>query len=163
MSFKKLLHLHAMIKRKLRYQFLSLSLLLAILPSIIGVHVFKHFCNGCSHNDIVATFITTEHTHSHDCADCSCNEECHDYQDELGLRAHHDENSCDHQFKRMSIEGQIADVSFKFKAADIDLYDFTNLHVDLQCDNSLQKKWLFHIIRKVPDKPLPETNCVFLL
>jgi len=148
---------------KSRYRFLVLLLMLAILPSMIGVHVFKHFCNGCEESNVVTTLITTEHSHSHDCAGCECASSCHDCYDASGAHRHHDESNCEHKYAIVDFDGQTAVINFSFVAVQFDLLYSSELIADLQSDNINDKYKLYNVIQSIPDKPLPEKNCVFLL
>ena len=148
---------------KLLYRFLALFLMLAILPSMIGVHVFRHFCYGCEESSVVTTLITTDHSHNHDCEDCLCAASCHDCHDDSGVHTHHGESNCEHQYAIIDIEGQTAVINFSFQAVRFDLLYSSELVANLQYDNINEKHRLYNVILNIPDEPSPEKNCVFLL
>jgi len=149
--------------KELRYRIFALILVMAILPSMIGVHVFKHFCHGCHENSVVTTLITTTHSHSHDCSACLCSGACQDCHDESGRHVHHGENNCKHQFAKVDFEGQTAQINFAFIAVEFDLLYSSELIAEMLSDYTNDKYRFLNVIQNIPDEPSPEKNCVFLL
>lgn len=151
---------------KLRYKAISIALMVAILPSVLGVHIFQHHCNGCDEDETITRIITTAHTHHHTCDNCSCaNSACQSCQELSGQHVHnqHQDESCQHQFKKASIEGQTAQVKFKIEAASVDLFSHTTLVSHWASDITLPTQLYLDVLQKIPDEPSPELNCVFLL
>ncbi len=148
---------------KLRYRFLALILVLVILPSIIGVHVFRHFCHGCEQSSVVTTLITTDHSHIHDCAGCMCTTACHGCYDAEGAHMHHGTETCEHQFAKGNFEGQRTVVDFSFVAVQFDLFYYSELIADLQSDNINHKHRFHNVIQNISDEPSLVKNCVFRL
>jgi len=88
---------------------MSVVVLLAIMPSIFGIHIFQHQCNGCDENETITRIITTMHSHEHACNDCSCEQvctSCETHANELPQTHHHEhEGACKHQFKKGAYDG----------------------------------------------------------
>ena len=138
---------------------------MAILPSILGVHIFQHHCYGCDEDETITRIITTSHNHNHACEDCSCDKACHSCIEATGKHVHHHETdgACKHEFKKASLEGKITSGKYKIKVAAIDLFLQSTIVADLVSDNNTPKQLLFDVIQNIPDEPSPEMNCVFLL
>ncbi|MCT4644116.1 MAG: hypothetical protein N4A74_03950 [Carboxylicivirga sp.] len=144
---------------KLKYKLASVLVLVAILPSILGVHIFHHHCFGCEEDEAYARIITTSHSHEHACSDCECNEVCESCQ----THSHCHGATCEHQFKKASFDGKTPIVKYKFQANVIELFFSDNLMADVETINQLPTRLVYDAILKIPDDPSPEENCVFLL
>ncbi len=138
---------------------------MAMLPSMFGVHIFRHHCLGCNENETVTRIFTTVHSHEHSCAGCTGEGCSHSCGEKTGNNTHqqtHD-NSCKHDFKKASFEGQIAVVKFKLEADAIDLLFCNVLQTEVLVNNYQPPKQFSNVILNIPDEPSPEKNCVFLL
>ncbi len=138
---------------------------MAVLPSILGVHIFQHHCYGCDEDETITRIITTSHDHHHACADCSCEKACHSCSEANDNHSHHQETdgACKHEFKKASLEAKITSGKFKIKAASIDLFLQSTIVAELVSDIKTPKQLQFDVIQNIPDEPSPEMNCVFLL
>ncbi|GEM_PF-4677026 len=136
--------------------------MLSILPSIFGIHVFKHYCLGCNEDEIITTVITTAHSHQHDCCDCNSEQPCKSCSEHNASHSHDEDSTCQHQFKKADFEGKTPVVSFQFVAANIELFWNTFFANDYLIPNNNTKQYC-SVIQKIPDEPSPELNCVFLL
>lgn len=138
---------------------------MAILPSILGVHIFQHHCYGCEEDETITRIITTAHTHHHACSDCTCDKACQSCTETTGKHVHHhaNEGTCKHQFKKAPLEGQTTSIKYKIEAASIDLLLHTAIIAEMVSENKISSHQQFDVIQKIPDEPSPEMNCVFLL
>lgn len=149
-----------------KYRAISLGLILAILPSLLGVHIFQHHCTGCNQDETIARIITTMHSHEHDCTSCSCASTCQSCHNEVGKHIHHQasgEGSCQHDFKKASFEAQTNTVSFRIEATSLDLLFHAGFYTEVQLSYINTHKDNCNVIHKIPDEPSPQMNCVFLL
>lgn len=146
------------------YRFISLLVLVSLLPSLIGVHVFEHYCSGCDKSDTVTTLITTVHDHHSSCSSCSYDEVCHSYSHETGRHIHHEaDDDCKHHFEIVNYDGQTVLAPFNFKATNFDLLYSTCLLNNFLSVNTNLRKGFVNVIQNIPDEPSSEMNCVFLL
>ncbi len=138
---------------------------MAFVPSVLGVHIFQHQCVGCEEGETIARIITTLHTHDHACEDCSCENACTSCSHEQGKHIHHntDTDTCKHQFKKASFEGQTQVADFKFIAEVIDLFHSTTVVADLLVTVNGSTLLFADVIQNIPDEPSPAMNCVFRL
>ena len=134
--------------------------MMAILPSILGVHIFHHQCNGCEENETFTRIITTAHSHDHACSECECDQVCTSCKEH---NHHSHDEACQHQFKKASFDGKTTVAKFKFQAEVIELLDYNHLLADVVTINRIPSYIVDDAILKVPDDPSPEENCVFLL
>lgn len=150
-------------KQQLTYRTISLLLLLAMLPSVLGVHVFHHHCGGCNENETIARMLTTIHSHAHNCVDCTCHAQCQSCEEALGHTQDEHNNACQHDFKRATLEGKIAALKFKFQAETI-LLLYNSCFQSVLIDKEFKpQKDFCNVILNIPDEPSSEKNCVFLL
>ncbi len=149
-----------------KYRALSLVLILAILPSVLGVHIFQHHCSACNEDETIARIITTTHSHEHDCASCSCASNCQSCHDEAGRHIHHhtsERGGCKHDFKKASLEAQTNAVKIRVEATSFDLLFHAGLYTEVYSFDHRPRNIDYDVILKIPDEPSPEKNCVFLL
>lgn len=136
----------------------------AILPAMLGVHVFQSYCGGCNEVDVVTSIIATSHSHHHDCESCTCNVDCHACCDTEESHSHDEGcDSCEHQFKKADFEAQISFNHFVLNVVDIDLLYASYVLNDELANAYLLKNKFSNVILNIPDEPSPEMNCVFLL
>ncbi len=134
-----------------------------MLPSVLGVHVFHHHCNGCEENETIARMLTTIHSHDHDCPACTCQVASQSSQEGVSHDIQHHDSDCKHDFKKAAFEGQRADLKYKWQAEVIALNHFSWLPTDLLRGQFTPQKNFCYVILKIPDETSPEMNCVFLL
>ncbi|MBR8537172.1 hypothetical protein KDU71_16500 [Carboxylicivirga sediminis] len=150
----------------MKYRVLSLLLVMAVLPSVLGVHIFQHHCNGCDENETITRIITTVHSHDHACSDCSCAHQCMTCQEETGQHVHHhasEEGSCKHDFKKASLLAKTNIGQIRFEAAALEVLFHEKFYAELKVSSYKTAKNHYNVIQKVSNEPSPEMNCVFLL
>ncbi|MBK3517411.1 hypothetical protein [Carboxylicivirga marina] len=149
----------------MKYKAISFALVVAILPSILGVHIFQHHCTGCDEDETITRIITTMHDHEHACSDCTCEHACQSCAEEVGNHVHHlpEDGACKHEFKKASFDAQTTAAKIKFEASAVDLLFNNNLYADVLSELDKPLRLHYDVIQKIPDEPSPEMNCVFLL
>ncbi len=150
-------------KQQMAYRIISLLMLMAILPSVLGVHIFHHHCDACKENETIAQMFTPWHSHEHDCTDCTCHSYRPSDQDVVAHNTHEHANDCERDFKRASFDGQIADLKIKFQADAILLLHNSYYQAKPWDIEYKPQRDFCNVILKIPDEPSPEKNCVFIL
>lgn len=155
-----------MMKMNIKYRVLSIILLGMMIPALMGIHVFNHYCNACLKQEVTGSIIAPLHEHHHECAVCTCDDSCEICHDEHGNHKCHGEHSgdCQHEYLLFEYMGNLEARSFDLKIADFDLP-----YCSVLSDQSVQtyytsfEQMYAHAILHIPDEPSPEQNCVFLL
>ncbi|MCU4176712.1 hypothetical protein [Carboxylicivirga sp. N1Y90] len=156
-------------KNVLKYHFLSWALLFVMLPSLIGVNIFKHHCFSCNEYETVATIMKVEHEHMHshgEATPCCCSHESMSCCESEEFQHEHFKGTscCNEEYKRIEVNVTVFNSIQKNKVAEIDLFYPLDLHQH-SCLIADSKKSFFYqnVNLYVPDEPSLAENCVFLL
>jgi len=150
----------------IKYRFLSLAMLVMMIPALVGIHIFNHYCNACLESDVSASIITSVHEHDHECSACACDDHCSTCHDEHGNHKHHNDepDNCSYEYLMFKYKGNLEVRNFNIKVVDFELP-----YSVLPSDQLIVRKKLpaelnyARAVLHVPDDPSPEQNCVFLL
>jgi len=150
----------------IKYRLFSLTMLVMMIPALVGIHIFNHYCNACLESDVTASLISSVHTHTHECTACTCDVHCSSCHDEFGNhKCHNDEpENCTHEYLMFKYMGNLEVRNLSLKVVPFTL-PFKVLFQDLIISiNKLPVELKYaRAVLQVPDDPSPEQNCVFLL
>ncbi|TAJ15388.1 hypothetical protein DMA11_01760 [Marinilabiliaceae bacterium JC017] len=154
-----------MAKSVIKQRMVSIVTVMFMLPAILGVHVFKHYCNGCKLNDVEATVITTYHSHQHQCASCNSEANCECCATDPTHSASHCDGTggCQHEYKVFDYKTIITSYDPKLQEAELEL--FASYHVAILLETITSQKHLSvdDAVPLLSNPNLLQKNCVFLL
>ncbi len=153
-------------KMNIKYHLFSLAMLVMMMPALLGIHVFNHYCSACLKSDVTASIISVVHEHKHDCTACCCDTHCSSCHDEQGNHKCHtnEPENCTYEYLMFTYMGNLEVRNLNLKVADFVLpfCVVSSDHLILRNKLPLELKYA-HAVLHVPDEPSPEQNCVFLL
>ena len=150
----------------IKYRFFSLAMLVMMIPALVGIHIFNHYCNACLESDVTASIIASVHEHNHECTACTCDTHCSSCHDEHGNHKHHNNepDNCTHEYLMFKYMGNLEVRNFNLKVVDFELPFNVLLSNRLLLINHLPVELKYaRAVLHDPDDPSPEQNCVFLL
>jgi hypothetical protein len=129
---------------------------MASLPYILGLPLFQHNCLDCSGKDTITDIVKAVYSNGHHCQYCSAESfkwVCDETEDE----------PCKNQFYKVYFNRQIAVNKVTIKAATVALFSQITFYSNPFSKHSISSKHYSDVSQYIPDKPLSEWNCVFLL
>jgi len=150
----------------IKYRLFSLAMLVMMIPALLGIHIFNHYCNACLKSDVTVSIISSDHEYTHECPACTCDAHCPACHDKFGNHKCHndDPENCTHEYLMFKYMGNLEVRNFSLKVVAFAL-PFKVLLPDLLISSNklpIELKYARAVLQ-VPDDPSPEQNCVFLL
>lgn len=155
-------------KKFVKYQFLSWGLLFVMLPSLIGVNIFKHHCFSCNEFETIATIMTIDHGHNHvhaEGVDACCSHDQNSCQNNGNTDEELCSNeSCDGEYERVDFNVTVFKFIQKLKVAEIDLLHKFDFQIrELLLAYSKQNYLFQNVDLQLSEEPCLARYGVFLL
>lgn len=152
-------------KLSFKYRLYSWVLLLAVMPSFVGINVFRHACIVCNESETSTSFVeVVEDSHHSECGSC-CSLDTKQFIHQAGSSSDQIKpGTCSHEFERLEVQKSLLSAQFQLRVPQIQLFMLKPglLHLS-KCSIEPAHKYIASTSLYVPDEPSLVANCVFII